>query len=328
MGRPAPLMARSPVSSANPAHPATPHERTRDRSVATALVLSLRPWQWTKNLIVFAGVIFGPRLDDPSAVAASVAAFLVFCFLSGVVYLVNDVRDREADRLHPVKSRRPIAAGDLSPGTALVAAAIIATATLSGAFALSRPFGLVASIYLAVMVLYSTALKHLVILDVLTIAFGFVLRAWAGAEAVDVVFSHWLLLMALLLALFIGFSKRRAELVTLAGGASEHRRSLAEYSPLLLDQMIGIVAAITLLAYALYTIDPETVARFHTDRLLWTFPFPLYGMFRYLYLVHQRDGGGDPAEMLLTDRPLLICVVLCGAAVVAIIYGHLATVPL
>ena len=288
----------------------------------TGLVLSLRPRQWTKNLIVFAGVIFGPKLDDPSAVSAATLGFFVFCFLSGVVYLVNDVRDRDADRLHPVKRLRPIAAGQLSPATALLAAAIIAAVTLVAAFSLSFSFGLVAGIYLAVMTLYSTALKHLVILDVLTIAFGFVLRAWAGAEVVGVQFSHWLLLLALLLALFIGFSKRRAELVTLAEDAAGHRRSLAEYSPLLLDQMIGIVAAITLLAYALYTIDPETVAKFHTDRLLWTFPFPLYGMFRYLYLVHQRDGGGDPAEMLLTDRPLMACVLLCGLAVVAIIYSH------
>jgi 4-hydroxybenzoate polyprenyltransferase len=316
-------MARNPISSAHPAHPAAPSDRTSERSIVAALVLSLRPRQWTKNLIVFAGVIFGPRLDDPSAVASAVVAFLVFCFLSGVVYLINDVRDREADQRHPIKSRRPIAAGHLSPGAATGAAMVIGGITLAVAFSLSWTFGVVSAIYVVLMTLYSTALKHLVLLDVLTIAFGFVLRAWAGAEAVDVQFSHWLLLLALLLALFIGFSKRRAELITLASDAKEHRRSLAEYSPQLLDQMIGIVAAITLLAYALYTIDPETVARFHTDRLLWTFPFPLYGMFRYLYLVHQRDGGGDPAEMLLTDRPLMLSVICCGLAVVAIIYGHL-----
>jgi 4-hydroxybenzoate polyprenyltransferase len=179
----------------------------------------------------------------------------------------------------------------------------------------------VAGLYVVLLGLYSTTLKHVVILDVLTIAFGFVLRAWAGAIAVDVVMSHWLLLLTLLLALFIGLSKRRAELVSLAGDASEHRRSLAEYSPNLLDQMIGIATASTLLAYALYTIDPETVAKFGTDRLLWTFPFPLYGILRYLYLVHQRDGGGDPAELLLTDRPLLACVALWGLAVLLIVYA-------
>ncbi len=318
-------MARSPASSTNPARPAAAGERARSTSVVTALVRSLRPRQWTKNLIVFAGVIFGPRLDDPGAVASAIVAFFVFCLLSGVVYLINDVRDREGDRLHPIKRLRPIAAGELLPAQAIAAAAIIAAIALSIAFRLSLSFGAVACIYVVVLGLYSTSLKHMVILDVLTIAFGFVLRAWAGAEAVDVVVSHWLLLLALLLALFIGFGKRRAELVTLAGDASDHRRSLAEYSPYLLDQMINVVAACTLVAYALYTIDDQTVAKFQTDHLLWTFPFPLYGMLRYLYLVHQREGGGDPSELLLTDRPLLVCVVLCAVVVLLIVYGPLGS---
>jgi len=161
----------------------------------------------------------------------------------------------------------------------------------------------------------------MVILDVLTIAGGFVLRALGGAVAIQVEFSHWLLLLMLLLALFLALSKRRAELVTLADDARGHRPSLAEYSPYLLDQMIGVVTASTLLAYAFYTIAPETVAKFGTDRLLWTVPFPLYGIFRYLYLVHQREGGGNPSELLLTDRPLLACVALWGLAVIAILYG-------
>jgi 4-hydroxybenzoate polyprenyltransferase len=318
-------MARSPVSSTNPVRPAPAAERVRSTSVVTALVRSLRPRQWTKNLIVFAGVIFGPKLDDPTAVTSAIVAFFVFCLLSGVVYLINDVRDREADRLHPIKSRRPIAAGELLPAQAIMAAAIIGVVALGVAFQLSLSFGVVAALYVVVLGLYSTSLKHMVILDVLTIAFGFVLRAWAGAEAVDVVVSHWLLLLALLLALFIGFGKRRAELVALAEDASDHRRILAEYSPYLLDQMINIVAACTLLAYALYTIDDQTVAKFQTDNLLWTFPFPLYGMLRYLYLVHQREGGGDPSELLLTDRPLLACVVLCAVVVLLIVYGPLGS---
>lgn len=317
-------MARSPASSTNPVRPAAA-ERVPSTSVVTALVRSLRPRQWTKNLIVFAGVIFGPKLDDPTAVTSAIVAFFVFCLLSGVVYLINDVRDREADRLHPIKSRRPIAAGELLPAQAIMAAAIIGVVALGVAFQLSLSFGVVATLYVVVLGLYSTSLKHMVILDVLTIAFGFVLRAWAGAEAVDVVVSHWLLLLALLLALFIGFGKRRAELVALAEDASDHRRILAEYSPYLLDQMINIVAACTLLAYALYTIDDQTVAKFQTENLLWTFPFPLYGMLRYLYLVHQREGGGDPSELLLTDRPLLACVVLCAAVVLLIVYGPLGS---
>jgi 4-hydroxybenzoate polyprenyltransferase len=309
-------MARSPVPSANPAPAAAPGVRTR-----AALFRSLRPRQWTKNLVVFAGLIFGPKLDDLGAVASATVAFFVFCLLSGVVYLINDVRDREADQHHPLKRHRPIASGALSPGAALVWAGVIAVSALAVALQLSPSFAMVALMYVVVLGLYSISLKHLVILDVLTIAFGFVLRAWAGAEAVHVDVSHWLLLLALLLALFIGFGKRRAELVTLAEDAREHRRSLAEYSPYLLDQMINVVSSSTLLAYALYTIDAQTVAKFHTDMLLWTFPFPLYGILRYLYLVHQRDGGGDPSELLLTDPPLLACVALWGAAVLAILYG-------
>jgi 4-hydroxybenzoate polyprenyltransferase len=307
------------VSSNTPA----PAVRAADRSFAVALVLSLRPHQWTKNLIVFAALVFGERRLDLTAAVAAGVTFLVFCVLSGVVYLVNDVQDRDADRLHPVKRRRPIASGGLAPGTALVAAALLTVASLIAAFMLSPAVGVVSAMYVVLLALYSTTLKHIVILDVLTIAFGFVLRAWAGAVAVDVVMSHWLLLLTLLLALFVGLSKRRAELVTLADDAKGHRRSLAEYSPYLLDQMISVATASTLVAYALYTIDPQTVAKFGTDRLLWTFPFPLYGILRYLYLVHQREGGGDPAELLLTDRPLLVCVALWGAAVLLIVYAPL-----
>jgi 4-hydroxybenzoate polyprenyltransferase len=299
------------------------------RSLAALLVRSLRPGQWSKNLIVFAGLIFSERhlLLQPPAVGRAGLAFLVFCAASGVVYLINDVRDRDADRHHPIKCRRPIASGALSPTTALAAAAIIGAAALVVAFALSVPFGLIVVAYVVLFALYSTSLKHVVILDVLTIAIGFVLRAWAGAVVVNVQVSHWLLLLTLLLALFLGLSKRRAELVTLASDAAGHRRILAEYSPYLLDQMISVVTASTLLSYALYTIDPETVQKVGTDWLVWTVPFPLYGIFRYLYLVHQRDGGGNPSEMLLTDRPLLGCVALWGAAVIAILYGPGLLVP-
>jgi 4-hydroxybenzoate polyprenyltransferase len=291
-----------------------------------SLVLALRPHQWTKNLIVLAGLIFGERLLDPAAVADAMVAFVVFCLLSGIVYLVNDIRDQEADRLHPVKSQRPIASGELPARVAAVFAAVLVVVAMAAAFALSTAFGIVGLTYLTLLVLYSIWLKHLVILDVLTLSMGFVLRAWGGAVAVDVGMSHWLLLLTLLGALFLALSKRRAELVSLADDARHHRPSLAEYSPHLLDQMISVVTASTLLAYALYTIDAQTVARFGTDRLLWTLPFPLYGIFRYLYLVHRRDGGGNPSEILLSDRPILACVALWGAAVVLVIYGsRLAT---
>ena len=290
-------------------------------SLASSLIRSLRPRQWTKNLFVFAGLVFGEKLRDPHALASAIGAFFVFCALSGVVYLINDVRDREADKLHPVKSKRPVASGALPPSTAMTAAAIIGAVAIGAAFWISTGFGAIASAYVVLLTLYSISLKHIVILDVLIVAGGFVLRAAGGAVAVNVAFSHWLLMLMLLGALFLALSKRRAELVSLADGARAHRRILAEYSPYLLDQMIGVVTASTLLAYAFYTISPETVGKFGTDLLLWTVPFPLYGIFRYLYLVHQQAGGGDPSETLIEDRPIQICVALWGASVILILYG-------
>jgi 4-hydroxybenzoate polyprenyltransferase len=312
-------MARRSAASAGTAASA---QGTRARPLAAEIVLALRPHQWTKNLFVFAGLIFGQKLLDADAVLAAVLAFATFCALSGAVYLINDVRDRDADRRHPLKSHRPIAAGRISVGLALTVAALLTMAALATAFVLLPvAFGYIAAAYVVLLSLYSLSLKHIVILDVLTIAIGFVLRAWAGAEAVVVPFSHWLLLLMLLGALFLALTKRRAELVALAGQASGHRPSLAEYSPHLLDQMIGIVAASTVLGYAFYTIDQETVAKFGTERLLWTVPFPLYGLFRYLYLVHQRAGGDNPSEVLLTDLPIIACVILWVAAVVLILYA-------
>lgn len=306
------------------ASPASARDGARGRSLAVSLLLSLRPSQWTKNLIVFAGLIFGEELLDPVAAGRALAAFGIFCGLSGVVYLVNDIRDREADRRHPMKANRPVASGAVPVGIAAGTAVVLAVAAIGAAFVLGRSFGLVAFGYVSLLTMYSATFKHVVILDVLTIALGFVLRAVAGAVAVGVAFSSWLLLLTLLLALFLGLAKRRAELVALADDATGHRRILAEYSPYLLDQMIGVVSASTVLAYAFYTIDPQTVERFGTDRLLWTVPLPLYGIFRYLYLVHHRQGGGNPSEMLLTDRPLLACVAIWGLLVIAILYGPLS----
>jgi 4-hydroxybenzoate polyprenyltransferase len=285
------------------------------------LFISLRPGQWTKNLLVFAGVLFGRRLFEPPAVAAAVAAFIIFCALSGVVYLVNDISDRTSDRLHPLKATRPIASGALPVRTAAAFAALIAAGALAASVAISWRFAGVAVSYLALQSLYSGPLKHLIIIDVLTIAVGFVLRAVAGAVAVNVEISHWLLVCTILLALFIALAKRRHEIVLLANGASGHRPILGEYSPYLLDQMIVIVAASTLIAYIFYTVSPETQEKFGTPWLGLTIPFPLYGIFRYLYLVHRREGGGSPADLLLTDRPLLACVALWALAVTLIIYS-------
>lgn len=286
-----------------------------------SLLLSLRPAQWTKNLILFAGLIFGGKLLDADAAIAAALGFVVFCVLSGAVYLVNDVRDIDADRQHPLKSTRPIASGAISPASALTAAAVLAVGAMGLAWWLGPAFAAVAATYVVLLTIYSVVLKHIVILDVLTIALGFVLRAAAGAAVVNVAVSHWLLVVTLLGALFLALGKRRGEIATLAGGGASYRPILADYSTGLLDQMITIVAASTLLAYTFYTINPETVARFRTDRLVLTLPFPLYGLFRYLYLIHQREGGANPSETLLSDRPILACVALGACAVAVIIYG-------
>lgn len=289
-------------------------------SLALNLLTSLRPAQWTKNLLVFAGLLFGRRLFEPVAVGRAAAAFAIFCVLSGVVYLINDVADRESDRRHPLKARRPVASGALPIPVAIGWAVALGGLGLACAFALGARFFAVAIAYLALLVFYSWPLKHIVIIDVLTISVGFVLRAVAGAVVVNVDISHWLLLCTILLALFISLAKRRHELVLLAGGATSHRPILTEYSPYLLDQMIGVVTASTLMAYVLYTISAETQQKFGTQWLGLTIPFPLYGIFRYLYLVHRREGGGSPADLLLTDRPLLLCVACWVVAVVLIIY--------
>ena len=284
------------------------------------LLISLRPGQWTKNLFVFAALVFAQELDNPDAVLRAVVAFGVFCALSGAVYLVNDVLDRDQDRQHPLKKNRPIASGAVSPNLALTVAAVLGAAALTVAFALGRPFFAMAAAYLALISFYSAFLKHIVILDVLTIAGGFTLRATAGAAAINVPISHWLLVCTMLLALFIALSKRRHELTLLTASATEHRPILGDYTPYLLDQMISVVTASTLIAYTFYTISPETTSKFGTDLLSLTIPFPLYGIFRYLYLVHRREQGGSPAELVINDRPLLICVALWALSVILVIY--------
>jgi 4-hydroxybenzoate polyprenyltransferase len=294
------------------------------RPLPFLLLLSLRPSQWTKNLIIFGALLFSERLLllDPGSVARSLAAFAIFCALSSVVYLVNDVIDRNADRLHPLKRHRPIAAGLVPVSSALLLAGALGVAALALAFWLHPGFGLIGALYLGLLAAYSGPLKHIVIIDVLTIAIGFFLRAAAGAVVLGVTISHWLLIVTILLALFLALSKRRHELVLLADTATSHRRILREYSPYLLDQMISVVTASTLVTYAIYTVSADTVEKFGTSLLGLTLPFPIYGIFRYLYLVHQKEGGGSPSDMLLTDRPLLICVALWAATVAFVIYGN------
>jgi 4-hydroxybenzoate polyprenyltransferase len=288
-------------------------------SLPRALLVSLRPHQWTKNLVVIAALAFSKHLFDGDAVAQSAIAFATFCGLSGAVYLVNDLVDLERDRLHPLKRARPIASGALPVPTARVAAAVLLALGLLAAWGLGPGFFACALSYLALNLAYSFVLKDVVILDVLAIAIGFVVRAVAGALAIQVVFSDWLLVCTILLALFLALAKRRHELATLENAAG-HRQALAEYSPYLLDQMIAVVTASCLTAYAFYTLAPETVEKYRTERLALTIPFVIYGIFRYLYLVHRREQGGSPSDVLLADWPLLAAVALWAAAVVLIVY--------
>ncbi|HET7344132.1 MAG TPA: decaprenyl-phosphate phosphoribosyltransferase [Methylomirabilota bacterium] len=286
----------------------------------SAVVVSLRPQQWVKNLFVLAGVIFAQRLFTP-ALWTALGAFAIFCGLSGAVYLLNDVADRTKDRLHPEKRHRPIAAGALAPGRAVAVALALSVVGLALGFWLSTGFGLAALAYVGLLVAYSAWLKHVVIVDVLVVAMGFVLRAVAGALAIGVAISGWLLICTILLALFLALGKRRHEVLTLHEGAARHRPILAEYSAGLLDQMIAVVTASTVTAYALYTMSPETVAKFHTSLLPATLPFVLYGIFRYLYLLYHRRLGGNPSEIVVHDRALLVNTVLWLATVLLIIYG-------
>jgi 4-hydroxybenzoate polyprenyltransferase len=285
-----------------------------------AVLVSLRPRQWVKNLFVFAGLVFGQRLLT-DAVWPALAAFAIFCALSGAIYLVNDVADRAKDRLHPKKRLRPIAAGRLSARAALGVAVALVAVALAAATRLSAGFVLVAVAYVILLSLYSAWLKHVVIVDVLTVAVGFVLRALAGTLAIHVAISGWLLICTILIALFLALGKRRHEYLTLEADAARHRPILAEYSAGLLDQMIAVVTASTVTAYALYTMSPETVAKFHTQLLPATLPFVLYGIFRYLYLLYRRQLGGNPSELFLNDRALLINTACWIVAVLLIIYG-------
>jgi 4-hydroxybenzoate polyprenyltransferase len=294
-----------------------------------SLLASLRPHQWTKNLLVFAPLALSKHLFEPEPLLRALAAFVLFCGLSGTVYLVNDVVDVERDRLHPRKRLRPIASGAFSTRGATLWALVLAVSCLGGSFALGLSFGLWALAYLLLNLAYSFKLKEVVIVDAIALSLGFVVRAVAGAVVIGVQFSEWLLICTILLALFLTFCKRRHELTSLEASASEHRKSLEEYSPYLLDQMIAVVTASCLMAYASYTTAPETIEKYRTDRLPWTIPFVLYGIFRYLYLVHRRDQGGSPTDILLTDVPLILDVVLWAAAILVIVYtAQGAPIPL
>ncbi|NPV48004.1 MAG: decaprenyl-phosphate phosphoribosyltransferase [Armatimonadetes bacterium] len=284
------------------------------------IVIAMRPRQWTKNLLVFAGLIFAQKAADWQAVAEAVEAFAIFCALAGAVYLVNDCLDVERDRLDPVKRNRPVAAGLISVQTALTAAVVLVAGGMVAAWLVTPGLLGICLAYVGISMAYSSYLKHIVIVDVFCVASGFVLRAVAGAIAVRAEVSPWLIICTLLLSLFLALCKRRSELVELGSEAANHRASLAEYSPHLLDQMIAVMTASTLMSYCLYTIADRTVAVVGSTRLLYTIPFVIYGIFRYLYLVHIKNSGGHPDRALLTDRPLQANLLLYLLTVAVVLY--------
>lgn len=285
-----------------------------------SLFASLRPHQWFKNVFLFAALVFAKRLTDLPAVARASLGFVLFCALSSAVYLVNDTRDREQDRVHPTKRLRPIAAGRLSVSLATGVAIFLMVAALAGSLALGRGFFIAAAAYAAISLAYCFGLKEVVILDVMAVAAGYTLRAVAGAEAIAVDISNWLLICTSLLALFLGFCKRRQELTSLDDRGVSHRAVLARYSEDFLDQMIAVVTASTVISYLLYAFSEDVAVRVGTRWLGLTAPFVLYGIFRYLYLVHVRGGGGHPARELLADRAILTNFVLYCVVVVFILY--------
>lgn len=299
--------------------------------MSPALITVMRPKQWAKNLLVFAGYLFtiGMR-RGPNAEERVMLAFIFFCFASGAVYVLNDIIDAERDRSHPDKSTRPIASGEVSKTAAGILAAFLLIIAISGSLWLDyglgspsypfyRTFTLVLISYLVLTTSYTLLLKNVVILDVIVVAAGFLIRAIAGAVVIQVSISEWFLLCTSLLALFIGFAKRRHELVLLEDGSGEHRRSLSDYSSYLLDQFMAITAAAAIMTYSLYTFTSENHTPEQRRYMMATIPFVVYGIFRYLYLVHKHDAGGQPEVVFLTDKPLMINILLWVLAVALVL---------
>ena len=293
-----------------------------------AIIQLIRPAHWSKNLVVFAAVLFSPAkvvLANPQVLLAAAEGFLAFCLVSGSVYALNDVLDLSADRHHPQKKNRPLPSGRISVAAAVLIAVAFAAAGLAWAFLISTRFGVIVAAYLVTNLVYSAGLKRMVILDVLLLSAGFVYRAIGGVAIVekflpDIYLSYWLILCAFLLSLFLALAKRRREIALLGDAAAAHRASLADYSLQMIDQVIAALTAATLVSYSLYTISDDTLAHYGTRDLFWTIPFVVYGLFRYLYLIYKRSEGGDPAGLLLRDRPTLVNVMLWVLVTAVIVY--------
>lgn len=284
-----------------------------------AIIKTMRPKQWPKNAVVFAALVFDRQLTNWNSFLHAAAGFIVFCLISSSVYFINDLVDVEADRQHPDKKTRPIASGVLPVPLAIIVAIVLVLIWLPLSYLLSPLFAYIGVGYFVLNLAYSFWLKHVPLLDVLIIAAGFVLRVAGGVMLIQVErFSPWLYVVTTLLALYLGFGKRRAELALLAGGAYSHRKVLDGYTIPLLDQLITIVSSTTVIAYSLYTFSAPNLPANHTMML--TIPFTLYGIFRYLYLIQVKNHGGAPEEMLFGDRPLQVAILLWGLSILTIFY--------
>jgi len=280
----------------------------------------LRPTQWTKNFIVFAGIIFARHLQNLGDFTKVLETFLIFTLLVSGSYIINDILDAYEDRRHPRKSKRPIASGAISPQVASWVGNILIVIALLWAYFTSRSLFLLTTLYLVIAFAYSFYLKHVVIIDVLALSLGFVIRAIAGVIVINVEISSWLLICTILLSLFLAISKRRFEFTLLEESALAHRPALVHYSPVLLDQMISVVTSAAFVSYCLYTLSPETVEKFGTKDLIFTIPFVIYGIFRYLYILYKKELADAPERALYTDWPLLIDILLWISVCILIIY--------
>ena len=290
-----------------------------DIAMLKAIIKTMRPKQWTKNIFLFAALVFDRQLTNPEALLQTILGFFLFSFLSSTVYIINDIADKEADRKHPKKMNRPIASGQLSVKVAAVVAVVIVVITLTLSYLLSPAFMLISLVYFITFLCYSFELKHVPIIDVMIIAAGFVMRVAAGVSLIQVErFSPWLYVVTTLLALYIGFGKRRAELMLLNDDANSHRPVLDGYSIPFLDTLITIVSSTTIMAYSLYTFSAPNLPNNHAMML--TIPFVIYGIFRYLFLIQMQGEGGAPDELVLSDRPLQLTGILYGLSVLFIFY--------
>ena len=285
------------------------------------LLRLMRPHQWIKNTFVLTGLLFGHAWHNPTLVSQALIAFAAFCLISSTVYIINDIIDIEQDKQHPSKSKRPLPSGKLKISTAIIFAAILGVTALGLAAAASTTVLVIVSLYGVMNLAYSLKLKHVVILDVFIIATGFMLRILAGTLGLGIPPSQWLLLCGLMVTLFLGFSKRRAEIIALSEDKAAHRKVLEHYSPVLLDKMIGVTASGVIMSYSLYTMNPDTIRIHGTPNLIYTVPFVIYGVFRYIYLLHHQNRGSDTAKDMVRDPHLLIVLLGWTITTIALIAG-------